>query len=160
MVKDKIHKVVKCRYLLTSGIKVRSLINYFALPKGGEDDIWLVYNATTTHLNKCVWAPTFWLLTIDTLLRAFDKDSWMTGWDVGDMFLNFQLHESVVPFTGVYLSSLYESGDETGPRWAVWDRNLMGFAASPCSSIRTALLVEEVCRGDQTKQELGWMGRS
>jgi hypothetical protein len=114
MVKDKILKVVKRRYLLTSRIKVKSVIKYFAVPKG-EDDIQLVYNATANCLNECVWAPTFWLPIIDTLLRVLDKYSWMTDRDVGDMFLNFQLHESVVSFTGANLSSLYESGDETGP---------------------------------------------
>jgi hypothetical protein len=39
--KDKIFKVVKRRYLLTTGIKVKSLIKYFAVPKG-EDNIHLV----------------------------------------------------------------------------------------------------------------------
>jgi hypothetical protein len=43
----------------------------------------------------------------------------MTNRDVGDMFLSFQLHESVVAFKGVNLLSLYENGDETGRRWAV-----------------------------------------
>ena len=37
-VKDKISKVVKRRYLLTMGIIVKSLIKYFAVPKG-EDDV-------------------------------------------------------------------------------------------------------------------------
>jgi hypothetical protein len=88
MAKDKILKVVKQRYLRTSRIKVKSLIKYFAVPKGG-DDIRLVYNATTNRLNECVWVPTFWLPTIDTRVRALDKDSWMTDRDVGDMFFEF-----------------------------------------------------------------------
>ncbi len=67
------------------------------------------------------WVPTFWLPTSDTLVRALDKDSWMIDRDIGDMFLNFQLHESVVPFTDVDLSSLYAEGNEVEPRWAVWD---------------------------------------
>ncbi len=74
------------------------------------------------------------------LVRALDKDSWMTDRDVGDMFLNFQLHESAVPFAGVDLTSLYENSDETGPCWGVWDRNLMGFAVLPYSSFRMALM--------------------
>ncbi len=159
MAKDKIFKMVKHRYLLTSRIKVKSLIKYFAVPKG-ENDIRLVYNATANHLNKCVWVPTFWLPTIDTFVRALGKDSWMTNRDVGDMFLNFQLHESVVPFIGVDLLSLYENSDETGPRWAVWDRNLMGFAASPYSSIKMmALVAEEVCRGNRQEAGIGLDGK-
>jgi len=155
MAKSKILKVVKRRYLKMVGISsIKSLIKYFAVPKG-EDDIRLVYDATANRLNECVWAPPFWLPTIDTLVRGVDKISWMTDRDVGDMFLNYQLHESVVPYTGVDLSSLYEGEDEVGPRWAVWDRNLMGFASSPHSSIRMALVVEEVCRGDRHEVGLG-----
>ena len=159
MAKSKISKVVKRRYLRTVGLgSIKSLIKYFAVPKG-DDDIRLVYDATANRLNECVWAPPFWLPTIDTLVRGVDKDSWMTDRDVGDMFLNYQLHESVVPYTGVDLSSLYEGKDEVGPRWAVWDRNLMGFASSPYSSIRMALVVEEVCRGDRHEIGLGSDGK-
>ncbi len=68
----------------------------------------------------------------------------MADGDVGDMFLNFQLHRFMVPFTGVDISSLYEGPDEVGPQWAVWDRNLMGFAASPYNSIKMALVAEEI----------------
>jgi hypothetical protein len=118
--KEKIFKVVKRRYLLTTGTKVKSLIKYFAVPKG-EDDIRLVYDATANKLNNCVWVPTFWLPTIDLLVRALDKDLWMMDRNVEDMFLNFQLHESMKPFTGVDLLSLYEMETEPGPRWAVWD---------------------------------------
>jgi hypothetical protein len=139
--------VVKRRYLLTTGINVKSLIKYFAVPKG-EDDVRMVYDATASKLNECVWVPSFWLPTIDLLVRALDGELWMTDRDVGDMFLNYQLHRSVVPFTGVNLSSLYEGSDEVGPRWAVWDRNLMGFAASPYNSIKMALVAEEICKGN------------
>ena len=86
MAKEKIFKVVKRRYLLTLGIKAKSMIRYFAVPKG-EDDIRMVYDATANHLNECVWVPSFWLPTIDSLLRTLDKYSWMTDRDVGDMFL-------------------------------------------------------------------------
>jgi hypothetical protein len=157
MIKDKILKVVKRRYLV-SGVKIKSLIKYLAVPKG-EDDIRLMYDATANQLNECVWVPTFWLPTINTLVRALDKHSWMTDRDVGDMFLNFQLHKFVVPFTGVDLLSLYEDEKEKGPRWAAWDRNLMGFAASPYNSIKMALAVEEVCRGNRHKEGLGLDGR-
>jgi hypothetical protein len=127
MTKEKILKVVKRRYLQTTGTEVKSYIKYFAVLKG-EDDIMLAYNATANQLNECVWVPTFWLPTIDSLVKGVDKDSWMTDRDIGDMFLNFQLKEAVVPFTGVNLLSLYDHEDKPGPRWAVWDRNLIGFA--------------------------------
>jgi hypothetical protein len=125
----------------------------------GRDNIRLVYDAMANRLNECVWVPTCWLPTINMLVKALDKDSWMTDRDVGDIFLNFQLHKSVVPFTGVNLSSLYENGEDAGPRWAVWDRNSMGFAASPYNSIRMALVAKEVCRGDRHEEGIGSEGK-
>ena len=156
--REKIGKVFKRRYLISTGLAIKSFIKYFAVPKG-EEDIRLVYDATANKLNECVWVPSFWLLTIDLLVRALDKDSWMTDRDVGDMFLNFQLHEDVVPYTGVDLSSLYDNPEEPGPRWAVWDRNLMGFAASPYNSIKMALVAEEICKGNRFETGVGWDGK-
>ena len=83
----------------------------------------------------------------------------MTDRDVGNMFLNYQLNSTAIPFTGVGLSSLYESEDEVGPHWAVWDRNLMGFVASPYNSIKMALVAEEVCQGDRHEQRSGSNGK-
>jgi hypothetical protein len=115
LAREKILKVIKRRYLQTIGITVKSTIKWFVVPKG-DDNIRLVYDARAHWLNECVWVPTFWLPTIDSLVSALDKDSWMTDRDVGDMFLNFLLHESVVPYIGVDLSLLYEAGEEDGPR--------------------------------------------
>ncbi len=137
---------------------MKSTIKWFAVPKG-DDDIRLVYDAMANRLNECVWVPTFWLPTVDSLVRALKRDLWMTDRDMGDMFLNFQLHESLVPYTGVNLSSLYEAGEEDGPQWAVWDRNLMGFAASPYNSIKMSLIVGEICRGDWHEEGVGIDGK-
>jgi hypothetical protein len=72
----------------------------------------------------------------------------MTDRDVRDMFLNFQLHQSVVPCTGVDLSLLYDGSEDLRPRLAVWDRNVVWFAASPYNSIKMALIAKEICKGD------------
>ena len=78
---------------------------------------------------------------------------------MGDMFLNFQLHESAIPFTGVSLSTLYESPDDPGPRIAVWDKNLMGFMSSPYDLVKIALLVKEVSKDDCHQSSTGCDGR-
>ena len=78
---------------------------------------------------------------------------------MGDMFLNFQLHESAIAFTGVNLLTLYESPDDPGPRIAVWDRNLMGFVLSPYNLVKMALQVEEVSKGDRHQSSTGCNGR-
>jgi hypothetical protein len=109
-VMGKIKKVIKRQYLT------------FAIPKG-EDNIRMVYDATANklNLNDTVWAPSVWILTIDTLVRNVGRDSWMMDRDVGDMFLNYQLHEDVRLYTGVDLLCLYTSPEDPGPRCALWD---------------------------------------
>jgi hypothetical protein len=159
--KDKIEKVICWRYLLpagTPGMGVKLSIKYFTIPMGG-DDVGMVYNATANKLNEAVWVPTFWLLRMDTLVRNFGRNSWMTDRNIGDMFLNYQLHNEVWPYTAVELTCLRDSPKETGPEWAVWDRNLMGFAASPYNSIKMALVAEEVCKGDRFKTGVGCDGK-
>ena len=79
------------------------------MPKG-EDDVRMVYDATANGLNDAVWVPSFWLLTVESLVRAMDVNSWMMDRDIGEMFLNFQLHHSAIPFTGVDLRPLHEDG--------------------------------------------------
>lgn len=148
-VKEKVMKVVKRKYMVGTTVPLSSLIKYFAVPKG-EDDIRIVYDATASGLNECVWAPSFWLPTVDSMLRALDADSWMADRDIGDMFLNFELHKSAWPFAGVDLKPIAEDdGKVTFVRWYHWVRNLMGFKPSPYGSIKTALVAEEVVRGDR-----------
>lgn len=149
-VKPKIEKVINRRYMIVSEINLKSLIKYFAVPKG-EDDIRIVYDATASGLNEAVWAPTFWLPTIDSLVRALDDNCWMADRDIGDMFLNFMLHESAWEYAGVDIKPI-RTGEGTNvksARWYHWVRNAMGFAPSPYNSIKLALIAEEVVRGDR-----------
>jgi hypothetical protein len=146
----KVMKVKKRRYLLGTTLEnLKSIIKYFAVPKG-DSDVRIVYDATASGLNDCVWSPSFWLPTIDSLIRALDVDSWMADRDIGDMFLNFELHHSAWPFCGVDLAPVLDPAEAAGvQRWYHWVRNLMGFKPSPWSSIRTALVSEEVIKGDR-----------
>ncbi len=52
--REKIRKVFKRRYLLLTGLAIKSFIKYFAVPKAKREvDIQLVYNATANKLNEC-----------------------------------------------------------------------------------------------------------
>jgi hypothetical protein len=133
-------------------LKLKSLTKYFAVPKG-LDYIRIVYDGTASGLNEAVWAPSFWLptTTIESLIRALDTNSWMSDTDIGDMFLNFQLHHSVWPFAGVDVAPILdEEGRILKERWSYWVRNAMGFKSSPYNSIKMALVAEEVIVGDRT----------
>ena len=74
----------------------------------------------------------------------------MAGRCIADIFLNFQLHAEVVSYTGVSMGPMYEEGEEVNNgRWAFWDRNLMGFTASPYNSTKIlALVTKEVRKGN------------
>ena len=156
VLRSKVGKVIKRGYLFGSGIKLRSLIRYFAVPKTGKD-YRIVYDATANKLNDAVWAPSFWLPTVDTLVRYVDANTWMMDRDIGDMFLNFPLDKRVWPYTGLNLKSLFdgtEAEDEeilkmAGSQWVHWGRCLMGFKPSPYNSVKTAMVVEEVARGNR-----------
>jgi hypothetical protein len=143
-VRPKIEKVINRRYLarVSSGLKLKSLIKYFAVPKG-LDDIRIVYDGTASGLNDDVWAPPFWLATIESLIRALSDSSWMADRDIGDMFLSFALHPSAWPFAGV----------DIGPILWHWCRNAMGFSSSPYNSIKMSLIAEEVILGDRLDSE-------
>ncbi|MGA0861210.1 MAG: hypothetical protein ACO3R2_16720, partial [bacterium] len=149
-VRSKINKVIKRRYMtrVATELDIKSLIKYFAVPKG-ESDIRMVYDATASGLNEAVWAPTFWLPTIDSLVRSLDANSWMTDRDIGDMFLNFPLHESARPYAGVDIKPILVAGETKQHRWYQWTRNAMGFAPSPYNSIKMSLIAEEVIKGDR-----------
>ena len=110
--------------MLKSVIYLKYLIKYSAIPKG-ENDIQIVHDTTTNKLNEYMWIPSFWLPTLDSLLHAFDENSWMADRDIAEKVLNFQWHASVVPYTGVNLGPMYEEGEEVENRmWAFWDINL------------------------------------
>ena len=150
----KITTIIVKHYIVPPREKLRSCIQYFAVPKGIIDGVaqdWrVVYHAGANMLNDCVWAPGFWLPTVSSLLRMLDSDSLMEDRDIGEMFLNFELHPSLRKFAGVDVSSLSLDRDATdGHRWFYWTKNLMGFRPSPYNSVKMYLIAEEVIRGDR-----------
>ena len=69
--------------------------------------------------------------------------------DIGEMFLNFELHPNTRRFTGVDVGPLELDMDGVRQHWLVWTKNLMGFRSSPYNSVKMYLIVEEVVRGDR-----------
>ena len=141
------------RYLDVPTGKLKSAISYFAVPKGEVDGVvqdWrVVFHAGANGLNDCVWAPSFWLPSIESLLRIVDETSFMEDRDVGEMFLNYELHPLVRKFAGVDVRPLGFTEEEYPNRWLWWTKNLMGFRSSPYNSVKMYLIAEEVIRGDR-----------
>jgi hypothetical protein len=151
-VRSKIMKVIKRRYMVRArtSFDIKSLIKYFAVPKG-LSDIRIVYDATASGLNEVVWAPSFWLATIDSLVRALDSTSWMVDRDIGDMFLNFQLHESAWCYAGV---DIKPGNDERG---SIQKEGKVVPLGSKCDGIRSVSLQLHKdgprCRGGHSRRQ-------
>jgi hypothetical protein len=82
--------------------QVRSYTEYFSVPKG--DDIRVVFNGTSCKLNQASWAPNFWLPTSRSATRVLDFDYKTVDIDLGEMFLNFPLHETFQEYSGIDLT--------------------------------------------------------
>ena len=102
---DKIKKVIHRGYI--SAGPVQSLTGFFPVPKG-QSDIRLVYDASKCGLNDTIWAPSFWLPTIDTTLAQVPINGYMADIDLGEMFLNFPLDEKIRSLTGVDVTEVAE----------------------------------------------------
>ena len=141
--------LVRARRYVHPG-EVRSLTSFFAVPKG-EDDIRMVYDGTKSGLNDVLWAPWFPLPTIEMHLRSVGPGSFMGDIDIGDMFLNFMLHERIQPYAGVDLTPFFPEELSSGTRqvlWERWGRCAMGFKTSPYQAVQGILFAEEIIRGD------------
>ena len=156
--RKKLEKVRKFGYLAPGPIKY--FTSFFAVPKGG-DDIRMVYDGTRSGLNAAMWAPWFSLPMIESNLRFVVVGSFMGDINIGDMFLNFMLHEKVRVVAGVYLAPFFsEEAHQRGIKmiWERWVRCGMGFKTSPYNTIQGMLMAEESIRGDRLDATniLGW----
>lgn len=140
---------IRDRGYVESGV-VESLTNFFNVPKG-EDDIRMVYDGTASGLNASLWAPWFPLPTVESLLRAVEPGTFMCDADVGEMFLNFMLHEEVKKMCGVdftlYFPNEVEAG--VGHLWERWGRCAMGLTTSPYQAIQGMMWARELILGDR-----------
>jgi hypothetical protein len=101
-----------------------------------------------------IWVPNFWLPTPATAARSLGYGYFMADVDLGKMFLNFPLHESLKKFSGVdfshYATKLKQHlpGD-TYRKWVHWVRCWMGFKPSPYMAVRFYYWAEEFARGNR-----------
>lgn len=142
---------VRNRGYIQGGV-VESLTSFFAVPKGKED-IRMVYDGTASGLNDLIWVPGFPLPRTETHLRALDSGYYMADIDIGEMFLNFVLHESMRQLAGVDLTLLFEEEAKGKTLWERWCRCAMGLKSSPYQAIQAVLVAEEVIKGDRTSSE-------
>ena len=161
MVQKKLDNVWKSKGYVEEGY-VKNLTRFFAVPKG-EADIRMVYDASVSGLNKCLWVPWFLMPTVRSHLRAINPSYYMSDIDIGEMFLNFMMHEDLRPYCGVDFTKFYPShqaaartGDskkqekETSKvNWKRWSRCCMGLKSSPYLCVQGMLHVTEMIFGER-----------
>jgi hypothetical protein len=105
----------------------------------------MVYNGTSSGLNDVLWVPSFPLPMVETLLRSVHPGTWMANTDLGEMFLNFVLHEPLQELAGVDVTH-YQDGSEEGiaSRWERWTQCAMGLKPSPYQTTQAMLIAEDV----------------
>jgi hypothetical protein len=81
----------------------------------------------------------------------------MLDHDIGEMFLNFPMHESIQPFSGIDVRPYcYPGSAQT--HIERWVRCMMGWVAAPYVTTQSLALAKEVIYGDQTLPDnpYGW----
>ena len=141
--REKLGKVVDRRYLVDGAVV--SLINCFSVEKG-HDDIRLVYDGTKSGLNDCVFAPNFYMPSIDSMLMTVDLNSWFGDNDLGEMFLNYCLHDTIQKYSGVDLTAILGSAKTN---WKTWNRMFMGFCPSPYVAVKLFGWCIDMIMGDR-----------
>jgi len=133
---------------------VLNCIRYFPVPKG-QDDIRIVYDGTEGGLSVALWAPSFYLPNGNSALRNMDFDTFCVDLDLGEMFLNFPMHEKLRPFSGVDLTPFRKDLHIPSVSSALesWGRLFMGMKPSPYLSVRFYYLAEEIVRGSRKEHD-------
>ena len=143
---EKLDKARSRRYI--SPGHVHSLTAFFGVKKS-ETDVRPIYDGSISGLNESIWMPCFALPTIQTHLRQIEAGTYMCDLDVGEMFLNFVLHDSIRPLAGVDLTHYSPKDKGQGRVWECWQRAAMGLTSSPYQACQGMGIAEEIIRGDR-----------
>lgn len=151
-VREKLEEIRRKGYV-EEGV-IDALIAFFEVDKG-KDDIRMVYDGTKSGLNDSLWAPWFALPTVDTMLRSVVVGTWLGDNDVGEMFLNFMLHEEVRRLCGVDFTLYFpkELSDTQEKLWVRWTRCAMGLKTSPYQATQGMFWAQEVILGDPSRED-------
>eukprot|EP00978_Attheya_sp_CCMP212_P019105 scaffold53112_cov45-Attheya_sp.AAC.1 len=154
LVLNELKKVRGRRYIAPG--HVVALICFFEVPKG-DCDIRMVYNGSESGLNACMWVPQFILPTVHTHLRGVGPDTYMSDVDLGELFLNFILHPTIRPHTGVDFTKYFPNERGTAV-WEPWQRAAMGLRSSPYQAFQAMAMAEEFILGsDDYDPSMPWV---
>jgi len=148
-VKEKIDAVIDKGYVkhLDEGQQVSSLMYMFHVPKG-TDDVRMVYDGSKSGLNKALFAPWFYIHSVDMMCRSLLPSYWCADNDYGEQFLNFNLHPELQKYCGVDLTQL-TNVTPTGDVFGQWKRCAMGLRPSPYAAVKGALIARRMVLGNR-----------
>ena len=155
---SKIKKGMERSYLkVTAKSRIKNLIDYFAVPKA--EDIRMVQNGSSCGLNEATWASNFWLPTSSSMIRVLGFNYKAIDIDLGEMFLNFPLDRSLIPYSGMDITPFIKDVKQAFPNLPLPDKERlfvtntrcwMGLRPSPEWACRFYYLAEEFVRGDES----------
>ena len=163
---DKVGTVIGRGYIerVANVAEVHSLMYMFHVPKG-LDDVRMVYDGSKSGLNKVLYAPWFYIHSVDMMCRSLLPGYWCADNDYGEQFLNFNLHPTLQKVCGVDLTQLLSPGKIAGtPRrggdeiMGKWTRCAMGLRPSPYVAVKGALIARRLILGDRkdTTNPFAW----
>lgn len=148
-----------------------SLKHFFLVAKG-DHDIQMVYNGTSLGLNDTLWAPHFFLPTVQQELRAVKEGTYLADKDIEEMFLNFMLGESIRTYCGVDITQVWSNNPED-VEWEKerprnregWKQDMMGLVDLPFQAIQIILWLKEVVYVNPSNEKMlsgekGWSSTS
>lgn len=100
----------------------------------GDDGIRIVWDSSGNGVNETLWAPSFGIPGIKSLVCYIIAGTHMGDFDIGECWHNFMVHTWVQPLFGVELPEGLR--EEWGRRWFRWARLSMGARPSPYNACR------------------------
>ena len=100
----KVNKYIKGGDLIICDHKLLSnFIDNFSVAKG-DTDTRLVFNGTSCGLNDATWSSHFWLPLSGSMIKILSFGYAVVDIDLGEMFLNFPIHEQLHKSVGIDLT--------------------------------------------------------
>jgi hypothetical protein len=82
---------------------IMTAVMFFGVKKGKKGDICPVWSATKNGVDPSVFAPRFFMPSVETMCQKLYPGVFCADFDIGEMFLNFRLHPAERRFHGVNL---------------------------------------------------------
>ena len=103
LIVEKLLKFIDRGYLVICDAKTFLNCIDFFVPKG-KTDIRMVFNGMSCGLSTATWASRFWLPMSGSMTRLLSNGYAVVNIDLGEIFINFPIHEQLHKFVGIDLS--------------------------------------------------------